>query len=685
MLSSVSTRCTRAIPLSVGVLLMCCLAGAVAGKAQQPPVETPRPTFRSSTDLVQIDVSVLDKKRLPVRGLTAADFTVFADGHARPVETFAEIDLPDRVTSAEPTWSRDIAPDVATNQVAEDEGRLVIILMDRTIPLGLPATTARRIATAVVDSLGKGDVAALVSSSGGMAQNFTSDRSRLLRAIGQKDWSTGTSAEVREIEESLADGLLPPGLFTRLTDPRCLCGLCTLNTVTGVAEALQDVTRRRKSLVFIGTDLTVQAGPEQQAQSELGCGLKLKDAREKMFTALQRSGVTVHSVDPSGLNLVGPTTQASSTIRGRQAGTIQERAVNEFIASQNNLRMLPETTGGRTVTNTNAPESRVPDIMRESQSYYLLGFRPTGDEGISGQFHALKVVVNRPDVNVHSRTGYTTPDTAAASSSPDDAPALRASITSALPDGSVAVDLNAGVFATSGSDPALVTLATGVTGFASPGDSTSLEIVAAAFDPAGQLKASGRQVLQLAWPRGGNGSAQRVDALSRLELAPGDYELRVGVSGGDSRHTASVFTYLTVPRFDQLPLSLSSVVLGAMPGTSSVPADFLAMQLPIVPTAQRTFSRSQNAVGFMRIYQGTGRAEPIQPVTVRARVLDTNGQPAIEHAFVLAPEQFAVGRTGECRITLPLSRLAPGDYVLAVDVAMGERTAGRAVRFRVAS
>ena len=55
-----------------------------------------RPVFRGGVDLIQLDVSVLDRKRQPVVGLNASDFTVFENGVQRPVRAFTSIQLPNR-------------------------------------------------------------------------------------------------------------------------------------------------------------------------------------------------------------------------------------------------------------------------------------------------------------------------------------------------------------------------------------------------------------------------------------------------------------------------------------------------------------------------------------------------------------------------------------------------------------
>src|SRR5438094_513153 len=90
-----------------------------------------QPAFRAGVEIVDVDVSVLDKARQPVRGLTAADFTVLEDGKRRPIVAFTPVELAPRELPTAP-WMGEIAPDAQTNDL-EREGRLVVVLFDRSI------------------------------------------------------------------------------------------------------------------------------------------------------------------------------------------------------------------------------------------------------------------------------------------------------------------------------------------------------------------------------------------------------------------------------------------------------------------------------------------------------------------------------------------------------------------------
>ena len=65
-----------------GVVLLLMTLGVCIFAQQQTPV------FRTAVDLVHLDVSVLDKDRKPVRGLTAADFTITEDNKSQSIVAF---------------------------------------------------------------------------------------------------------------------------------------------------------------------------------------------------------------------------------------------------------------------------------------------------------------------------------------------------------------------------------------------------------------------------------------------------------------------------------------------------------------------------------------------------------------------------------------------------------------------
>src|SRR4051812_20708785 len=109
------------------------VASALVADAQQGI-----PRFTSGVDIVQFTVTVLDKDRHPVAGLTAEDFDVLVDGKRRPLAAFAAVTLPDDPSAAPAAASvAPVAADVQTNQLSP-EGRVVVIVFDRSTPSGQP-------------------------------------------------------------------------------------------------------------------------------------------------------------------------------------------------------------------------------------------------------------------------------------------------------------------------------------------------------------------------------------------------------------------------------------------------------------------------------------------------------------------------------------------------------------------
>ena len=334
--------------------------GLAARQAAPPQV-----TFRSAVELVDVEVSVLDRYRLPVRGLSAADFTILEDGKPRPIAAFASVDLPARVLPAA-KWMDSVAPDIHSNEFPR-EGRLVVILLDRSIEAA-DYPEARRIAEAAVNQLRTGDMAAIAWSLPGVPQNFTGDRERLLDVIRQPVLNVpgGPSA----------------------TSGECMCGACSMEAIARIAEGIQDVTWRRKLLLFVGHRLPSGRGAG-------GCGSVIDAARKRALRAAEAGNLTIHVLDPRGVETLAP----SASLRGlpSNAGGANVRRIA-------NLLGVTAPTGGRHVASNHASDV-LPEVFRESDSYYVLGF-PPAYTATDGRFRQIAVKVNRRDVTLQARRGF---------------------------------------------------------------------------------------------------------------------------------------------------------------------------------------------------------------------------------------------------------------------------------------
>ncbi len=622
-----------------------CLACALAAAPQQP--QQPPPAFRGGVNLVVVDVSVLDRDRSPVRGLTSADFTILEDGKPQAITTFSEIHVPDVVTTTAP-WTREVAPDVQDNLDQADR-RLLVVVLDNATPMPIGEVPyAREMARRVIERLGPRDLAAVVYVlNKTWGQEFTGDRARLLRALERFKGST--------------PGLMPWTAFD--ASVLTMYG-ATLSTLKGVVESLIDLPGRRKAVVFVSVGLPLDlepllpSGVAGEGTSHVqGAAQDLMDQTLDLFRAAQLANVNVYSLDPGGLR-VG-------------AGRLNR----EF------LQILSETTGGLPVIDTNDPEPGIAQMFRENGSYYLLGYE-TPDRQSKGRYRRIDIRVNRPGVTVRARRGYLEPRTAAPSKESGDkaeeplSPAWR-NVASVLPKTDLAVRATAAPFAVPGQADAAVAVVAQVE---LPVPETAgdfvvdAELLVYAYDMKGKQDEADRTSFRIE----ATGSPKQTvahEVLSRLDLKPGTYQLRIGASSSVLGKDGSVYCDVDVPDFSKGPLAVSGVVMSATPGVSSGPTDRLASLLPVVPTTEREFSADQAVTAFLRVYQ-PGR-NPLVPVLVRSRILDGQGAEVFASSDRLDPARFDSARAADYTLSLPVVNLPGSEYLLNLEVVTAPPAAAR--------
>ena len=521
----------------------------------------------------------------------------------------------------------------------------------------------RRIAEAAVNALGPGDLAAVIYSGPGVPQNFTADRSLLLAAINRpfitlRDRDMGNPGE-------------------------CYCGICSLEAMTHVAEVLRDVPQRRKSLLFIGDYVgIVNWGYDPPIRGF--CEPPIKDAREKLTRAAQAANLTLHAFDPRGLEVGGLDASMRSVNPLADSAALRSGLRLRLDA----LRVLADVTDGRAVLNTNAPGDQMASVMQETSSYYVLGFQSADATG-AGRGHKIEVKVNRRGVRVQSRRGHGLPVAAPPPSASADSPpsTLTEAVNDLLPKTGLEIAVTAMPFASADRAEADVIVALGVREPPNPSeplasterDVESVEIFTGAFDHEGRNVAWLRQTMDVKAEARANGF--RYDALAKLQLKPGRYEIRVAVRHRRTQRIGSVYAYVDVPEFAKGGPWLSGVVLASPSTQLATPADAVADVSPVVPTSLREFARTGNLTAFVRVYRGEENAGT---VLVHARIIDAESRTVFDNTATLQVADVARARGAEVRIDLPLDRAKPGQYLLTIEATRGTKeTARRDVRFAV--
>jgi hypothetical protein len=207
----------------------------------------------------------------------------------------------------------------------------------------------------------------------------------------------------------------------------------------------------------------------------------------------------------------------------------------------------------------------------------------------------------------------------------------------------------------------------------------TVKVLAAAFDRNGRSVQSQEQTVGVAWRPDASGSSP-YEVVSRLALKPGRYEVRVALDAAPNQR-GSVYTYVDVPDFAKQPLSLSGIVLAVSASIPSAPPDAFANLLPVVPSAQRAFARTDRATAFLQVYQDAkGLA---MPATVTARIADMSDRVVSNEVTSLTADRFTGSRGADYRLELPIERLERGEYLLTIEASQGQHIARRGVRFTV--
>lgn len=571
------SRSSRCLGLIAVVAL-----GSLSMQAQQsgqPPVrQAPqgRATFRSGRDLVVVNVVVRDKDGKLVRGLKKDDFTVTEDNRPQTVESF---DFEELDTVAEPAdiaeamlaaIAKPASPAIgavpASPAPAPLPARPVVDLSDRRLMVLFfdlssmqPEEVTRAVASGrdyVQQRLSAADVMSIVSlgTSLNVDQDFTSDRSSLLAALGRLSPAEGsgfTEAPTVAAEDAPDTGNAFTADETEFnifnTDRR-------LDALRSLADALAGIEQKKSVIYFSG-------GMSQQ-------GMDNKAAMRAVVDRAVRANMSIYAADTRGLQALPAGGEArSASVRGQGAfsGRTMENARTSLSDSQDSLSTLAEDTGGRAFLDANDFGEVYAQVVKDTTAYYLLGYTST-NAASDGRYRRIKVGLKQPGFKLEFRSGYYAPRDFSHAGRDDREQQLQEHLLSDLSPTDLPVHGSAGYFRLKTNRyfvPMWFIVPGSQVQFSRSSDRerATLDILGVIRDPQNRIVAWIRDTVKLAVATSADVRRKNVQYDTSFELPPGRYAVKVVIRENQLGTVGSLETSLVVPDIEREPLKVSAVVL----------------------------------------------------------------------------------------------------------------------------
>lgn len=179
-------------------LLLLCLSAFAASWAQQVEEEL-------TVILREARVHVVNQKGIPVTGLDKNDFILVQDGEPQKIDYFEEVDL-----FAEETGLRQAPPPGNFAYSHQTDPRYLVLVLDSS---NMSLRSFKKFREAAIDfvrnTLHENDVVKIVQVDDGMRHltEFTSDRSRLVQALRNADYTGRMFKELMVLERGIVDGI----------------------------------------------------------------------------------------------------------------------------------------------------------------------------------------------------------------------------------------------------------------------------------------------------------------------------------------------------------------------------------------------------------------------------------------------------------------------------------------------
>lgn len=407
-----------------------------------PPRPTPSPqqekqdksaedeVVRITTNLVQVDVTVTDKKGQPVTDLRPEEVEILEDDRQQKITNFSYVSLENAGSGqavAAPTATDKAAPSVPPVRLRPEQIRrtLALVVDDLSLSFESAHFTRQSLKKFVDEQMQPGDLVAIIRTGGGIGalQQFTSDKRQLYAAIERVRFNLqgrGNIGAFAPIEsDSLAEARAQmPNLPNAGDDEReanrrdaaselnefreDIFSVGTLGAINYIVRGMKELPGR-KSILLLSEGFSLTRRGEENT--------RVLEALRRLTDLANRASVVIYTMDARGLQTLGLTAEDSTA--GQTPEQIESRLADRrdtLFETQSGLAYLAQQTGGLAIRNTNDLSGGIKRVLEDQKGYYLIGYRPeeaTFDPATGRRrFHKLKIRIKRPGLNHRTRTGF---------------------------------------------------------------------------------------------------------------------------------------------------------------------------------------------------------------------------------------------------------------------------------------
>jgi VWFA-related protein len=634
-----------------------------AGQAEQPAQR-----FKSSIDVVQVDVSVIDVDGRPVPDLTAADFELRVDGRRRPIVSAQFVSVP-----AEPAPPAVAPPAHFSTNVEVSGGRLIMIVVDRAGIASGRGKAAIEAASRFVRTLHRADRVALATIPQGPQVPFTADHALVQRLLQHVDGEAVPSFGTRNI--GITDALA----FERKDDSAMgaaverECGVASVGgsgRAGGQSEVMVCQHEVRSEALQVAADARARARTAIRGLEALIDSLPPTPTPKILVFISEGLVVERESAQLSWLDAkaaakhvtVYPLHLESSGLDASQRRPPARQAADRAVQEQG-LSVVAQATRGdvfRILSNSDFAFQR---LSSELSGYYLLGFEAdAGDR--NGRPHAIGVGVRRRGVTVRSRRQFAIGPATVKTAESEIVTTLR----DPLPATEVPIKVTTYTFRHPHHDKMRLLVAAEVDRSINPEGQMSVGYVLVDFD--GQLTAS---QMNTALPAPAPQARGSQHYFSTADVEAGKHTLKLVVVD-DAGRRGSVERVADVRLVEAGPVRASDLLLSDGGGRAG--------ELPLAPAVSGDITRG-SLHGYLEIYADT--PDVLERASVTLEVVDAGSSRVVARVPVQLETTAENSRSRTAAARVNLARMPPGDYLARAVIAVGLDEVGQSARpFRIA-